>query len=107
MAYARVGLIVENGEMGRMRVTVRVRPGASRTRVGGRWGDGEVLGVAVSARAVSGAATAAVIEAVAQAFDVPKRSVILVSGATARTKVLELTHPPADAVQRLAALLEA
>lgn len=90
-----------------MRVTVRVRPGASRTRVGGRWGSADVLGVAVTARAVSGAATAAVLEAVAKAFGVPKRSVVLVSGATARTKVLELTEPPPDAERLLQALLEA
>ena len=44
-----------------MRVTVRVRPGASRTRVGGSFGDGaqRALVVAVSARAVDGAATQA------------------------------------------------
>jgi len=69
---------------------VRVRPGASRTRVGGRWGDEEVLGVSVSARAVDGAATAAVLAAVAQAFGVRARDVSLVSGHRSRTKVLEV-----------------
>ena len=49
-------------------MTVRVRPGASRTRVGGRWGDQEVLGVSVGARAVDGAATAAVRAAAAFAL---------------------------------------
>lgn len=73
-----------------MRITVRVRPGASRTRVGGRWGDGEVLGVSVGARAVDGAATAAVCAAVAEAFGVRSRDVTVVAGERSRTKVLEV-----------------
>ncbi len=71
-------------------MTVRVRPGASRTRVGGRWGTEEVLGVSVGARAVDGAATAAVRAAVGQAFGVRSRDVRLVSGERSRTKVLEV-----------------
>lgn len=75
-----------------MRVTVRVRPGASRTRVGGSYGTGTdaALTVAVAARAVDGAATAAVLEAVGNAFGVRRRAVTLVTGATSRTKVLEV-----------------
>lgn len=73
-----------------MRLTVRVRPGASRTRVGGRWGDADVLAVSVAARAVDGAATAAVLVAVAEAFGVRAREVTLVSGERSRTKVLEV-----------------
>ena len=76
---------------------MRVRPGASRTRVGGRWGDGEVLGVAVGARAVDGAATAAVCAAVAQAFGVRARDVTVVSGQRSRTKVLDLALDDEDA----------
>jgi len=49
-----------------------------------------VLGVSVSARAVDGAATAAVLAAVAQAFGVRARDVSLVSGHRSRTKVLEV-----------------
>jgi uncharacterized protein len=76
--------------MGCVRITVRVRPGASRTRVGGRWGEQEVLGVAVGARAVDGAATAAVCAAVAEAFGVRSRAVTVVAGERSRTKVLEV-----------------
>lgn len=71
-------------------MTVRVRPGASRTRVGGRWGDAEVLGVSVGARAVDGAATAAVRAAVADAFGVRSRDVVLVTGERSRTKVFDI-----------------
>ena len=73
-----------------MRITVRVRPGASRTRVGGRWGDQDVLCVSVPARAVDGAATAAVRAAVATAFEVRPRAVTLVSGERSRSKVLDV-----------------
>lgn len=75
-----------------MRITVRVKPGASRTRVGGAYGDpgDAVLVVAVTARAVEGAATAAVTAALADAFAVRRADVRLVSGATARTKIFDL-----------------
>lgn len=78
-----------------LRLAVRVRPGASRTRVGGRYGEGDDarLVVAVSARAVDGRATRAVLEAVADAFGLRPRQVTLVSGATARDKLLELDVP--------------
>lgn len=78
--------------MSAITVTVRVRPGASRTRVGGRYGEGEesALVVAVSERAVGGAATEAVLAAVAKAFGVRRRHVELVTGATARTKVVRI-----------------
>ncbi|HEY0117825.1 MAG TPA: DUF167 family protein, partial [Cellulomonas sp.] len=61
-----------------MRVAIRVRPGASRTRVGGLHGDRLV--VAVTARAVDGAATTAALVALAEALGVRPRLVRLVSG---------------------------
>ncbi len=74
-----------------MRITIRVRPGASRTAVGGRYGEGAdaALVVAVSARAVDGAATEAAVRAVAEALGISHREVRLVTGARSRTKVLE------------------
>jgi uncharacterized protein YggU (UPF0235/DUF167 family) len=94
------------------RLAVRVRPGASRTRVGGRYGepapDGMApLVVAVSARAVDGAATEAVLRAVAEALGVRPRQVVLVRGATTRDKLLEVLDPPADLRDRLLSLLDA
>jgi hypothetical protein len=71
-----------------VRVTVRVKPGASRTRVGGDH-DGALV-VAVSARAVDGAATEAALAALADAVGLRRRHVILVTGATSRTKVVEV-----------------
>ena len=93
-----------------MRVSVRVKPGASRTRVGGQYGDGSggqdgVLIVRVGARPVDGAATEAVLKAVASAFGLRRADVELVGGATSRTKVLELTGEQLALSARLAQLL--
>ncbi len=84
-----------------MRLTVRVRPGASRTKVGGSY-DGALV-VRIGARAVDGAATAATLEALAKALGVPKRSVVLVSGATNRTKVVDVPDTCTAAVATLLA----
>jgi len=90
-----------------MRVAIRVRPGASRTRVGGAYG--ERLVVAVGARAVDGAATEAALDAVAKAFGVRRRAVTLVAGATSRDKVVQIEladdAAAAKAQARLAGLL--
>lgn len=71
-----------------MRVTIRVKPGSSRTRVSGDH-DGALV-IAVTARAVDGKATEAALEALAEALQVRRRNVILVTGATSRTKVVEV-----------------
>jgi uncharacterized protein len=71
-----------------VRVAIRVRPGASRTRVGGEHAG--ALVVAVGARAVDGAATEAALAALADALGVRRRHVRLVTGATSRDKVVEV-----------------
>lgn len=86
------------------RVAVRVRPGASRTAVGGRYG-AEALVVAVTPRAVEGAATEAALRALAEALGVRRSAVRLVSGATSRDKVVEVVDPPGDLVARVDRLL--
>ena len=70
-------------------VVVRVRPGAGRTRVGGRYDGphGPALVVAVGAPAVDGKATEAVRRALAEALAVRPRDVVLKLGATSRDKV--------------------
>jgi hypothetical protein len=92
-------------------VSVRVKPGSSRTKVGGQYGDrsavqGTVLIVFVAQRAVDGAATEAVLKAVAKAFGLRRADVDLVRGLTSRTKVLELRGDEQGLSTRLAQLLD-
>jgi uncharacterized protein YggU (UPF0235/DUF167 family) len=84
-----------------VRVTIRVRPGAGRTVVGGEH-DGALV-VRVGARAVDGKATAAALTAVAEAFGVRPAAVTLVTGATSRTKVVDVDGASDDALRTLLA----
>lgn len=90
-----------------MRVLLRVRPGASRTAVGGQYDGvaGPALVVAVSARAVEGQATKAALDAIASAFGVRRAAVTLVRGATSRDKVVDIGGNENDIRQRLSELL--
>jgi uncharacterized protein len=76
----------------RVRLTIRVHPGAKRPAVGGAH-DGALV-VRVRERAVDGRATEAALTALADALAVPRRSVTLVAGATSRTKTVDV--PDAD-----------
>jgi uncharacterized protein len=89
-----------------MRVTIKVRPGSKQPGVGGMLGD--ALVVRVTQRAVDGKATEAALAAVAEAFGLRRDAVTLVTGATSRTKIIEiaggspstlrqLLNPPASA----------
>ena len=71
-----------------MRVTIRVRPGSARPGVGG--GHDGALIVRVSARAVDGKATEAALTAVADSFGARRSAVRLVSGASSRTKIVDI-----------------
>lgn len=86
-----------------LRVAVRVKPGASRTAVGGRHGD--ALVVAVTAKPVAGKATEAVLRAVAEAFGVSRSSVTLVAGGASRDKVIGIAGPVEALAQRLDQLM--
>ncbi|MGZ0146640.1 DUF167 domain-containing protein [Kribbella sp. WER1] len=90
-----------------MRILLRVRPGASRTAVGGRYDgpSGPALVVAVTARAVEGQATKAVLGAVAAEFAVRRSAVRLVHGATSRDKLVEVEGEEKDIRERLERLL--
>lgn len=92
--------------MPEVRVSVRVRPGSSRIRVGGSYGLEPHLVVAVNAPPVDGAANAAVLAAVADAFGVRPRTVRVVSGHTARTKVLSFDVDDAEQFRVLSRLRE-
>lgn len=82
-----------------MRLSIRVRPGSGRTRVGGRHAD--ALVVRVRERAVDGRATTAALRALAEALDVRAADVRLVTGRTSRTKVVEIPDDSAAAFERL------
>ncbi|GAB1690457.1 DUF167 domain-containing protein [Krasilnikovia sp. M28-CT-15] len=91
---------------GDLSVPVRVRPGAGRTRVGGRYDGphGPALIIAVGAPAVDGKATEAVRRALADALDVRPSAVTLRLGATSRDKVFTVAADPVFLAPRLAVL---
>ena len=82
-----------------MKVAIRVQPGARQAAVGGTF-DGSLV-VRVRERAVEGEATKAALAAVAKALGVPVRDVTLVSGASSRTKIIDV---PDSAAAQLASL---
>ena len=73
---------------GHVRITIRVRPGSAHPGTGGEHAG--ALVVRVSARAVDGKATEAALAAVARAFGVRPSAVTLVSGASSRTKIVDI-----------------
>jgi uncharacterized protein YggU (UPF0235/DUF167 family) len=76
-------------------VAVRVKPGASRARVGGHHDGphGPALVVAVTARAVDGQATEAARRAVADALGLRAGAVALKTGAASRDKLFTVELP--------------
>ena len=76
-----------------MRVEIHVRPGGSRTSVGGQH-DGALV-VRVVEPADEGRATKAALRAVADALSISHRSVTLVLGASSRRKVIDIEAKPA------------
>jgi uncharacterized protein YggU (UPF0235/DUF167 family) len=84
-----------------VRIAIRVKPGSARPGVGGQH-DGALI-VRVCARAVDGKATEAALATVADSFGVRRSAVRLVSGASSRTKIIDID---ADDSHTLTALLE-
>jgi uncharacterized protein YggU (UPF0235/DUF167 family) len=91
----------------RVTLAVRVKPGSSRARVGGRYDGsrGPALVVAVTARAVDGAATEAALRAVAGALGVRRAAVRLQTGQTSRDKVIAVDAADPVALTALVASL--
>jgi uncharacterized protein YggU (UPF0235/DUF167 family) len=87
-------------------IVVRVKPGASRTKIGGRYDGpyGSAVVVAVNAPAVDGRATEAARKALASALRVRPGSLALRAGAASRDKLFTVADPPADLPERVAAL---
>jgi uncharacterized protein (TIGR00251 family) len=71
------------------RLRLRVSPGATRAGVIGRYG--QAWKVRVAAPAEGGRANDAVVRLLAEALSVPRDAVKLVSGQSARDKIVELT----------------
>jgi uncharacterized protein YggU (UPF0235/DUF167 family) len=88
-------------------IAIRVKPGASRTAVGGSHPGpyGPAVVVAVGARPVEGQATEAALRALADAIGVRPSALRLKAGATSRDKLVELADPPDDLQDRVAELL--
>ena len=80
---------------------IRVRPNASRNKVGGTAGNPPRLVVAVQAPAVDGKANAAVIKDLASAFDLRARDFTIVHGELARDKRLIVTGDVIKLAKRL------
>jgi uncharacterized protein (TIGR00251 family) len=71
-----------------VRLTMHVRPGASRTELTGPHGD--AIGVCLAAPPVDGKANQMLIKFLAECLDVPRRAVSLVAGANSRRKIVEV-----------------
>jgi uncharacterized protein len=82
-----------------MRFAIRVAPGSARPGIGGQR-EGALL-VRVSAPAIDGRATEAALAAVAGAFGVRRRAVTLISGASSRTKIVDVAGGDPDILSRL------
>jgi len=82
------------------RLRLKISPGAAHTELAGRHGD--AWKVRVSAAPERGRANAAVIRLLADRLHVPASSVSVVSGHTARDKIVELRGlDPHEAERRL------
>ncbi len=79
--------------------------GRHETSAGDASGEAGMLIVRVTAPAVDGRATESALRALATAFGVRRREVVLVRGSTSRTKIVEISGMPEPALRtRLAEL---
>lgn len=70
---------------------LRIQPRAKRDEIGAVHGDR--LRVRINAPPVDGKANEHLVEFIAERFGVPKRRVVLISGASARDKQVRVTAP--------------
>ena len=82
-----------------VRVTIRVQPRASANELVGPYGD--AIRIRLTAPPVEGAANEALREFLARTFGIPQRSITIVAGASARTKIVELVGVTEDRVRQL------
>jgi uncharacterized protein len=88
---------------------VRVRPGASRTAVGGCYDGpfGAAIVIAVNAPPVDGHATEAALRATAVALGLRRSAIALRTGESSRDKLFTVADPPPDLAARVRVLLGA
>ena len=85
---------------GAVRLSVKVKPRSPREAVRGV--EGGALVLAITAPPVDGQANEALLDALARLLAVKRRSVTIVSGETARNKIVEITGiSAADVGERL------
>ncbi|MBB3286605.1 MULTISPECIES: DUF167 domain-containing protein [Rhizobium] len=93
-----------------VRLSVRLTPNGGRDAIDGleAGSDGECyLKARVSAAPEKGKANKALIVLLAKSLSIPKSSLSLVSGDTARKKILRIEGEPEDLMKKLGALVEA
>lgn len=83
------------------RVSMRVSPGAARSEIVGRHGDGWKARIAAPAE--RGRANQALVELVAATLGLPAARVRLASGGASRDKVIEVDGMTNDEIERLLA----
>jgi uncharacterized protein len=81
-----------------IRLNLRVQPRASRDEIAGIAGD--AIRVRLTAPPVAGAANDALLRFLAARLEIPRSALTLVSGHTARTKVVALNGVSAEEVGR-------
>lgn len=89
-----------SGSDGQVRVSVRVQPGASRTRIAGLYG--ARIKVAIQAPPVDGKANAALVAFVAQLLGVPRTRVEVGAGHTSRDKRVDIDASLAEVIAAFA-----
>ena len=82
----------------RTRLRLRISPGARKTELAGRHGDG--WKVRVSAPPEDGRANAAVLDLLAKRLGLPRRALSIVSGHKGRDKVVEMSGIDAQEAER-------
>lgn len=82
---------------GKVRLEVRAKPRASKTRILGPRGG--ALEVSLAAPPVDGAANDELVRALADALEVPRRQVALLRGESSRLKLVEVSGLSAEEVR--------
>lgn len=92
----------EEGESGEIRLEVKAKPKAKKSRIVAL--EGGTVEVALAAPPVDGAANEELVRFLSEVLSIPKRSITLLRGQSSRTKLLSITGlAPSDLTSRLLA----